>query len=140
METRDRRSNGYRAAAGDYVAFRRASNILDLALSAAECADALEIARGEDCAAAQSARRFFDGIRTNLVFCDTGRKMEHLHLGDHDVDWETKHGNCLLEASEILDLLGQAGSSVRNERFRVCISRLRQKVLDGADIGQDRSR
>ncbi|NEK55724.1 hypothetical protein GUK36_41575, partial [Rhizobium leguminosarum] len=72
MELPDPHSAEYRIAAGDFVAFRRASNILDMALAAAESAAALESETDDAFAGVVAANEFFRLVRYHIVFDDTG--------------------------------------------------------------------
>lgn len=122
---------GYRMRAGDSVAFRRASNILDMALAAAGSAAALEDETGDANMAVVAANEFYNKVRYNVVFCDTGGPVRHLVMGNHSIQWESTHVRYLRLAEESYRLLEPHGQSSRSERFKECINRLMKKISDG---------
>jgi hypothetical protein len=113
-DVRHTSSPEYKKAAGDSMAFRRAANILDMALAA--------------------AKQFFNQVRHRIVFCDTGRPITQVNLGSVD-DWDIKHPGYLQKAEDCYRLLEAQGRSSKNERFKEWLNRLMQKISDGHRIG-----
>ncbi len=134
MELRDPRSAEYKIAAGDSVAFRRASNVLDMALAAAESAAALESESKDTLAGVVVAKEFFRQVRYNIVFNDTGDPVDHLIMGNYG-DWDVVHGKFLRQAEKTYLLLETHGRSSKSEIFKECLGRLMQKISDGRKLG-----
>lgn len=121
----------FRRAAGDSMNFRLASSILDMALAAAECAAALEDDNYEGLSSVVAAKEFFTQVRKGVVFNDTGTPLRHLVMGNHGKGWDIKHPGYLKKAEECLHLLVEQGRTSRSERFKECLGRLKQKIVDG---------
>jgi hypothetical protein len=134
MELPDTRSADYRIAAGDSVAFRRASNILDMAIAAVESAAALESETEDTLAGVVAANEFFRQVRYNIVFNDTGGPVDHVVMGNHGGGWDVVHAKYLRQAEESYRMLEAHGRSLRSERFKECIGRLMQKISDGQKL------
>lgn len=132
-DVRHTSSPEYKKAAGDSMAFRRASNILDMALAAAESAAAIETETGDASVAVVAAKQFFNQVRHRIVFCDTGRPITQVNLGAED-DWDIKHSGYLKKAEDCYRLLDAQGRSSKNERFKEWLNRLMQKISDGHRI------
>lgn len=123
-----------RIRAGDSVAFRRASNILDMALAAAESAAALEKETEDATVAVVAAKDFYNHVRHKIVMIDSCGPVKHVVMGNHGNRWELTHGKYLRQAEESYRLLEVHGLLARSERFKECIGRLMQKISDGQKL------
>lgn len=131
----DLQSADYRAAAGDHLAFRYASNILDMALAAAEAATALDEDTENSLDAIVTAEAFYTDVTRNIVQEDSCGPVSHIYMGEHRPSgWKSKHKAYLLQAEICRDLLDEHGTVVRNENFAISLGRLKRKILDGFEL------
>jgi hypothetical protein len=131
----DRHKDTSPAAKGHCDSFTRVANILDLALAAAETADALE--RDFQCKteATVKANQFAENVRKAPgLWADRGDRPPY-KLSKLSVEhWSGVHVRFLTQADEILDGLSQHARLAMDSNHIEPLERLRRKVLEGTAL------
>lgn len=119
------------SANGDHASFIAASNILDLALAAGECGQALREDFGCDTDATKMAEEFVRNVhKAPTLWSDTG--IERYTVANSSPrEWASRHERFLEEAAHLLSLLTLNARVATGHAHLEPLARLRSKVEQG---------
>jgi hypothetical protein len=118
-------------SAGDPVAFRLMSNLMDIASAAGECAEAMRTDFECDTDATVAALRLVDRIKSHRRIVHDGRDESH-RTADHSSErWASIHADILSEGFSIYARLREHSAVALGNAHSEPLSRLASKISLG---------